>query len=36
MSTTLKVSNMKKLIKFLRLIESYRIKCIIHQGWGKM
>jgi len=27
---------MKKIIKFLSLIESYRIKCMIHQGWGKI
>ena len=30
------VFNMKKIIKFLKLIESYRVKCVIHQGWGKI
>ena len=30
------MKKMKKIIKFLSLIESYRIKCMIHQGWGKI
>jgi hypothetical protein len=34
--TILKTNNMKKVIKFLRLIESYRINCMMHQGWGKI